>query len=328
MTKLLIEGDEWLHHFAAAGQRSPYVFIEFTGGYTEAPPGASVKEAAELFLSLGLVGGTNGAVIKEPTSIVPLHTVKRWFTAKVHNIQESLGADEVYFAVSPGREDNFRFHRAMTKKYKGNRDGKDKPIYYQDLKAWLLNQTMWTVEIAEKREADDAIMEKHCAEPGSIVVSFDKDLAIGSRKRYDILKEELYELGTGLGDLVLEEGGTTYKCSGNGLRWFYAQVLIGDSVDNIPGCPGIGHKKAYDILSDLNSDEAALAAAALNQYLNCKKLSRPEAITMFLEMVDLLWIRERPNQWKSEEIAKMLHISDEYLWKDRKKWEVPNTAKN
>ena len=31
--------------------------------------------------------------------------------------------------------------------------------------------------------------------------------------------------------------------------WFYTQVLTGDSTDNYPGCPGIGPKKAADILN-------------------------------------------------------------------------------
>ena len=38
-------------------------------------------------------------------------------------------------------------------------------------------------------------------------------------------------------------------------RFFYKQVLIGDSTDNIPGCPGIGPVKAAKIVDKYSTAE-------------------------------------------------------------------------
>ena len=48
------------------------------------------------------------------------------------------------------------------------------------------------------------------------------------------------------------------KLEGTGLKWFYAQMLTGDLVDNIPGLAGIGGGKAYDMLSVLESERDLL----------------------------------------------------------------------
>ena len=38
-------------------------------------------------------------------------------------------------------------------------------------------------------------------------------------------------------------------------RHFYSQVLIGDSTDNIPGCPGVGPVKAKQIIDKLDTSQ-------------------------------------------------------------------------
>ena len=67
------------------------------------------------------------------------------------------------------------------------------------------------------------------------------------------------------------------------MSFFYLQCLTGDGVDNIPGCPGIGPKKAYAILKDLEPHE--MYDAVLNTYIEkgCDE-------TLLLEQGRLLWM--------------------------------------
>lgn len=77
--------------------------------------------------------------------------------------------------------------------------------------------------------------------------------------------------------------------SGVGLKFFFYQMLVGDSVDNIPGCPGLGPKKAYAILEQCNTKrehELAIIEAYKTKY-------EDNAEDMLLEQSKLLWmIRE------------------------------------
>ena len=66
-------------------------------------------------------------------------------------------------------------------------------------------------------------------EPGNIIVSPDKDMRQIPGKLYD-LKETV--------DITEEEG----------MRWHLVQTLAGDQTDGYSGVPGIGVKRAIDLL--------------------------------------------------------------------------------
>ncbi len=55
-----------------------------------------------------------------------------------------------------------------------------------------------------------------------------------------------------------DESQTIDKLLGTGLKFFYAQVLMGDSVDNYFGAKGVGASKAYKLLKDCNTEEELL----------------------------------------------------------------------
>lgn len=56
------------------------------------------------------------------------------------------------------------------------------------------------------------------------------------------------------------------KLKGGGLKFFYAQILMGDSVDCYSGCKGTGAAKAYELLDSCQSEEE-LYEAVLQQYI-------------------------------------------------------------
>ena len=76
-------------------------------------------------------------------------------------------------------------------------------------------------------------------EPGKYVLChIDKDLNQAVGKHYNYNTQESYEVDQEEADY-----------------WFYSQVLEGDSVDGIKGCPKVGKVKAQKILAAVKPEE-------------------------------------------------------------------------
>ena len=77
-------------------------------------------------------------------------------------------------------------------------------------------------------------------------------------------------------------------------RSFYTQLLTGDSIDNIKGCPGIGPAKARTILNGLVTDNE-MANACVQAFIAAYDGDVDEGKKMMklnAQLVHLLW--ERP----------------------------------
>ena len=82
---------------------------------------------------------------------------------------------------------------------------------------------------------------------------------------------------------------------GGGIKWLYAQCLLGDSADNIPGIKGYGNVKAFSLLKDI-SKEKEMYEAVLEVY---KKAYDEKADEYLQETASLLWIqREDWVMWR------------------------------
>lgn len=164
---------------------------------------------------------------------------------------------------------NFRDQAATILPYKGNRDAKHKPKYYAEIKDYLLN--VWHAELIEGREADDAI---GCAQwakrdKSTVIATIDKDLNGIPGWHYNFVKDELYDVS---------------YIDAN--RFFFWQMLVGDTTDNIPGIKGIGPKTA-DKLLPYGADVPYLRDVVQQQYQKQYKDTWEAAYT---EIAELLWI--------------------------------------
>ena len=84
------------------------------------------------------------------------------------------------------------------------------------------------------------------------------------------------------------------KLNGAGLKFFYSQLLTGDSVDNYPGLPGYGPKKAFEILENCNSEQE-LASAVYREYISYYR-SGDIANPAFLEQGQLAHLQTQRNE--------------------------------
>lgn len=191
---------------------------------------------------------------------------------------ESLGCQPSEMTMYLSGPTNFRNGVATIKPYKGNRDEAHKPVHGPAIKEYM--ESKWDVVYSEDEEADDVVAYSHYAmwlrdEQSSVIATVDKDMDMIPGMHYNFVKDESY--------YVSEEDAD---------RWFYMQLLMGDSTDNIPGIPGCGPKKAAKLLEGLNSVE---------EYYQVAREAYAEAYedgdAALLENARLLWIRRQPHEW-------------------------------
>lgn len=159
-------------------------------------------------------------------------------------------------------KENYRVRVAKAKPYKGTRRP-EKPFHFHNVRAYLLSA--YDCQLAVGCEADDLICIWLTSDEHYIACSRDKDLRQVAGWHYSWPCGKQEEWGPkkveGVGELYLDGN----KVRGTGPKFFYYQLLVGDSVDNIPGLPGCGPKKAYEALSQWN-DESELRSCAYLLY--------------------------------------------------------------
>jgi len=160
-----------------------------------------------------------------------LEEAKTKFQELLDNVLDSLFTTDYVMAI--GGPDNFRLD--LFSDYKGNRKkAKDnRPDWFSDLKSWA-SKLEGSVE-SDNCEADDLVriwaLECDAAGINRAVVSVDKDLRCIPGTHYNPRTGEISQL-----DEEYSE------------RFYWQQLLTGDSVDHIPGLWRVGPVKAKKML--------------------------------------------------------------------------------
>lgn len=170
----------------------------------------------------------------------------------LNKITTNLQTEDIHIYLT-NKDINKNFRYKADPEYKQNRKGMLKPLMYDTTRDILL--TKYNAEEVEGIEADDALGKKG-KEEGAIICSIDKDLLQVPGTHYNIDSGEIINV-TNPGSLFLDihvqnNGKKLRKISGYGERWFWAQMLLGDRVDNIPGIKGYGDVKVYNTLSEVS----------------------------------------------------------------------------
>lgn len=200
-----------------------------------------------------------------------------------------------------------RYAIARLKEYQGNRKGKEHPVDLEPLRIWLSRNCpsrYWT-----DREADDGMSQMQRAmiernPESSVIMSGDKDLNIVPG--YHLYPDAGVIWHDAFGSITLIRGKTA-KLKGVGTKFFWAQMLMGDTADNISGIPRMGAVGAYDILKPLNTDYEC-AMAVIEQYKEYDKSKKTQgfkdyrtgnSITYkeaFLSEAQLLWMNTKDGE--------------------------------
>jgi hypothetical protein len=223
----------------------------------------------------GLHTGARINVVRVPEPVShALNNVRGLITDIMENL--GVGMDEIKVYLSG--DTNFRTDIASLAPYKGNREDMEPPIHGPAVVEYLVANFPHT--ISEGQEADDDIATAHYAEwladpMSTIIASVDKDFLQLPGLHYDFVTRELRDVST-----------SEARFS------FWQQMLMGDTVDNVKGIPGVGRKISARKLAGLDSNE--------DYYF----VVREEYLAAFEDKADeyllangrLLWLRRKPGE--------------------------------
>jgi DNA polymerase-1 len=194
-----------------------------------------------------------------------LHSVK----VTLQSIIENTKSNQYRVFLTGGNQ--FREKIAKTQVYKGNRDKAHRPVYYQEIRDYMIKT--WKAELIEYYEADDLMASTQWnayveGNLDTVICTIDKDLNQIPGWHYNISTQKL--------SFINPEEAETF---------LWMQVLMGDRVDNVQGIPFVGEAKARKILKDVPLSE--MKQRVLDEY---KKYFKDEekALESFQEHFDLV----------------------------------------
>jgi 5'-3' exonuclease len=187
---------------------------------------------------------------------------------------------------------NFRFDVASTQKYKGNRDGFEKPEHWSTVNDYLKEN--YPNAVVNDREADDYLAERQRRSGNTIICTRDKDLLVTPGWHY---RWSCGENQPEVPPHFVSEWEAWFN--------FFVQCLIGDTTDNILGCGerrptsragkkvlwrfGVGKKSARALLENCHNQYAMYQTVRMEYY----KLFGEDWEWKLLENARLLFVGQR-----------------------------------
>lgn len=252
---------------------------------------------------------------EEPSGPPPFDVVLEMLEGRIETISEDAGGEGSPLLFFTGKN-NYRNHIARRQPYKDRETVR--PFHYKNVKAYLQSKFEW--EQQNWFEADDLIKLKMLKHPGEyICVSRDKDLhqIPGWHYGWELGKQPSFgpmEINS-LGFLKMGSGASK-QLVGGGEKFFYAQMLLGDPTDNIPGIHRMGPVTTLALLSPLE-DVDALQATVFGVYV---KHFGEKAMERFLETGNLLRMSEAANEDFTE--VKLWNPFEKDQWMDVKTGQI------
>lgn len=225
-------------------------------------------------------------------------TAKRLDTALRHFQQEVLkdmfmtGAESCRVHLTARDSDkNGRFRVKAAKPYQGNRKNKAKPALLEPLREMVADNSTWldeySVLLHRQKEADDGMMEDaYLLKENGIIDSDDKDLRMTPYRYYERDIGKVKE-GQSVGYVSLKHTDSgNPKLVGQGPMFFWGQMLMGDTADNIAGVLRYrgklcGPATTFEVLQDVTSIHDA-ANIVLNAYREINQNVVAEAWLLWL----------------------------------------------
>lgn len=195
-------------------------------------------------------------------------TVKRLDTA-LRNFQQEIlkrmflaGASDCRIHLTARDSDKHgRFRVKAGKPYQGNRKSKAKPPLLEPLRELVADNSTWlddySVLLHRELEADDGmIQDSYLLGENGVICSEDKDLRMTPYPYYEIDRGQVQpSQPVGWVSIKHTPSGTP-KLTGQGPLFFWAQMLMGDTADNVQGVARYNGKLcgavcAFDVLKDV-----------------------------------------------------------------------------
>lgn len=233
------------------------------------------------------------------------HTIK----AQVRKIIEQTGAGSIKIYLTDG-DSNFRITEeiATVLKYKGNRSSESKPQKLGEARQYMQDELGAIMCVGLEaddqlsidhrqawKEAMDEAIQCYCDDPelvnhnpdniiekkamelsNTVLVTIDKDIKMCAGKFFnpsqDLGIEEIYPMGHLWIDIKKKDKkADVKKLRFNGLKGFYAQILLGDDCDNIPSVYFCGDTRVFEVLNECKTEEDLFKATLREIYHGFKR---------------------------------------------------------
>lgn len=200
--------------------------------------------------------------------------VLRVFHNELNKVTKAMMEDDfiLYFSST----ENFR--KKIYPDYKGHRM-KRKPLGYKRLLNYCRKNHNF--KLIEGLEADDTIgiEATRFADPNNIIVSPDKDMRQIPSMLWN-MKDDVVEITKDDGD-----------------KWHLVQSLSGDPTDGYSGCPGIGVKRATELLDKNENKWEAVCKAYRDRGLSDDDALLNARLAKILQKEDFDHDRNQPILW-------------------------------
>jgi hypothetical protein len=258
MKTALIDGDILVYRCGFAAEKTHYL--------VSSPDGLSTIYSAHKEIPKG----TSKEYIWSRKEIEPVENALNALEASISYIMRQTGAEQYEIYLSG--PNNFRNAIAVTKPYKGNREGQAKPVHYAALRRTLLET--YNAQIPDDGLEADDLLGIRLGELGDsgVVVSIDKDLLQIPGRHYNWVTGD---------DVVIQPK--------DGHLYLGCQIISGDPTDNVPGLPGLGEAKARKLLGAAANPKDMLARIRA-EYLRHAGGDESSAELYFREQGSLVYI--------------------------------------
>lgn len=204
----------------------------------------------------------------------------------------------IVLVTARGSHKGHRYAVARVKPYQGQRSSGRRPKNWEYLRGLVESGVPGhDTDVTHIAEADD-LFRKYGHQLGwANVVHHTQDKDMRQIPGWHLTWDDFYMVHAPLGTWALTAHDKVY-----GRKWFWLQMLHGDTADNIPGLPKMtkpdgrqalcGPATAEKLLEGCD-DEAAAKAVVVNQYREYYGERWPENL---LEQGILLWLRQNPGQ--------------------------------
>ena len=200
--------------------------------------------------------------------------VLKIFERELKKVKTAMMEDEVILYFSSPK--NFR--KEISADYKGHRNRR-KPLGYKRLVNHCIDN--YRTVLRDTLEADDSLGIDHTQFPDqdAIIVSPDKDMRQ--------IPGVLWNMSDDVEEITKEDGD----------RWHLMQTLAGDPTDGYPGCPGIGLKRAADLLDKSDNPWKAVCQAFKDKGLSEDIALMNARLAKILQHEDFDHDRQEPILW-------------------------------
>jgi hypothetical protein len=231
----------------------------------------------------------------------PIGDARTRMMQKLDDMRIAAGAEKVVcHLTATGSHKGWRYVIATQQPYQGHRDGSTRPKNWEQLRDFLESYKglAFTPKIWGTREADDGIClhTKLLAFGRAVVAMKDKDSQMFDGCIH--LDWDTYEM-TEVPKGTYEIENSTGRLFGS--KWFWVQLLAGDSADKIPGLPQIlshtgkmvdcGMARAKNALCMTHDDPTAFDVVC-KHYAHFYKEDWADRL---VEQMGLLWMRTDKN---------------------------------